>query len=1230
MPEAERASLGEALQGQSAVEVRFTVMADMARRWAAGDPASLDAYLDRWPGLKSDEATYLRLLDYEEVLAAAFGRAAPAVHADSLSARMRQLWASNASGPAPGPQGDGATETPIESESERVLGPVGPGDYLPVVPGFEVRSVLGRGGMGVVYLARQAQPRRLVALKMIRDDIGATPGELERMRVEAEAMAKVQHPNVVQVHAFDVLHGRPLLVLEYLPRGGLDNAWGGRPQDGRAAAELARKLALAVAAAHAAGVVHCDLKPANVLLTEAGEPKVSDFGLAKFGDALALRTGDVVGTPAYMSPEQAAGQVREVGPASDLYALGVVLYEALAGRPPFIGSKAQVFHQVLNTDPVPLRQLVPQVGRDLETICHKCLAKDPRRRYETADALANDLANYLEGKPIDARPVSRPERAAKWARRNKALAALVGLTAAVAVVGTPTFGWLWRSAENSRKQAEIDRTAKGNALDRETAARGQAEVDADQARQVTELLTGIFQASDPLAVFGFGPGLAGGRRTQTVTASELLEAAAERYRDARLDAHPLVRARLLGSIGSSFRSIGQFDRARPLLLTARDILRANAPEDKIELARGEFDLGLLELDRGDFLKAEECLRAAADLQERAGAGEAVVTNTRMYLGWTLAMLGLPEAEPLVRDVAAAWERLDGPTHPRTVVARFGLAALLIDQGRTAEAVAIAQGLIPLLAAQPNEQAKAIGQMMLTFQQAYPAAEGAKHLNPGFAKTLAMKLAVTSYRKCLAHAQQAFPPEHIYLCVIRYSIAATLDAAGDAAAAAEYKATYEAIVRAGSLAHPRAQNLVDDYGGYLARQGQVAEGRRLHEDAFTALSGRFGPNSPLLVKTILGRALFEARWGTPAETARYGEQALTLFKSAARARTRPVAVGLFDLAKQSRWAEHRDLATRLFSEARTLSDELDGPRSSNSCVARIVEADFHLGCGRPQAADDLLGEAESAVSADPSLIAPLEQRLRHRIRGLLESYRGRFGEAEVAMRAAVSIARTLDPAERPTVAEDMDILAGILADQHRYQDAIQLLAGPDRQKLGGCDNLQFIQRLTALRLAAGDSDGYARGMQEASQRTAGSTDASELATVAIAGGLSSDIVGWSPAQLACRLTQATANRQQYQWWSRGLAYAHLRANEPFEAEASIGRITEPRLPIDFALLAISSARMKDFQRAEERSKSLREAMRNGKPNEIQPYSYMGYHWLDRLQTTLLEKELTTCLGDKMQR
>ena len=322
---------------------------------------------------------------------------------------------------------------------------------------FEFLRELGRGGMGVVYEARQVGLNRRVAVKMLLSGVFAGPGIKPRFQAEAEAIARLRHPNIVAIHEVGELAGQPYFAMELMEGPSLAELVRDKPMAPARAARYLRLVAEAIAHAHSAGVLHRDLKPSNVLLDPLDQPRVTDFGLAKQLDAQTelTRTGEVIGSPNYLPPEQISGAV--VGPAGDVYSLGAILYQLLTARPPFgADTVAATLQQALQTEPVPPRQLNSSVPHDLETICLKCLQKEPGRRYATAAALAEDLARFERALPILARPVSAVGRCILWTRRKPALA-LLSLSLAMAVlVGSASVLWQWRGARTSRERMRLN------------------------------------------------------------------------------------------------------------------------------------------------------------------------------------------------------------------------------------------------------------------------------------------------------------------------------------------------------------------------------------------------------------------------------------------------------------------------------------------------------------------------------------------------------------------------------------------------------------------------------------------------------------------------------------------------------------------------------------------------------------------------------------------------------
>ena len=405
---------------------------------------------------------------------------------------------------------------------------------LPEVPGYEILGELGRGGMAVVYQARQLQPNRIVALKMIRAIEHAGPAERIRFQIETEAVARLQHPHIVQLYEAGEVRGQPFFSLEFCEGGTLAQQWTKERPSPRDAAALIETLARAMHYAHLRGVVHRDLKPGNVLLSGPEQvAKITDFGLAKRIDAGARdvsQSGAIMGTASYMAPEQAAGKVHDTGPAADVYGLGALLYECLTDQPPFYAETAlETLQQVLEREPLPPSRRGVRVPRDLETICLKCLNKAPARRYASAEDLASDLRLFLAGEPIRARAVGAAERTWKWARRRPALTALLALVL-LAMLGLSALSVV--------------------ALDRER----KAQREADKARKARDFLVRIFRIKDVQA-------------GNTTTARQIMSEAEQRIPIEFAD-QPELRDELLAAIEDVNRNL---DRTIPaaMILEAR-------------------------------------------------------------------------------------------------------------------------------------------------------------------------------------------------------------------------------------------------------------------------------------------------------------------------------------------------------------------------------------------------------------------------------------------------------------------------------------------------------------------------------------------------------------------------------------------------------------------------------------------------------------------------------------
>jgi WD40 repeat protein len=436
-------------------------------RLKAGEPARVEEYLARFPQLAETPQVIKDLIQTEVRFRR---RLEPDITLAEYRQRFPQFAPELTSAPA---------ATVMDSAPPPAASLAQPVTTL-FPPGHEILGELGRGGMGVVYQARHLALKRLVALKMIRHGEQAGPAELQRFRRDAEALAHLQHPNIVQIHEVGAQQGQPYFSLEFCDGGSLAALLREKPLPPQEAAPLVATLARAMQYAHERGVIHRDLKPANVLLSRKSdirnptsgmrgsdfEPKITDFGLAKkLDDVGQTQTGAIMGTLSYMAPEQAAGRTQEIGPLADVYALGAILYECLTGRPPFQAATAfETIRQVLEDEPVSPAVLQPGTPRELETICLKCLEKQATRRYPSAADLAEDLRRFQAGEPVQARPVGLTGRLVKWVRRRPLVAALLAV-AIVSLLGGSGFAvgfGLW-AQENADRAREAEGEANTNA-----------------------------------------------------------------------------------------------------------------------------------------------------------------------------------------------------------------------------------------------------------------------------------------------------------------------------------------------------------------------------------------------------------------------------------------------------------------------------------------------------------------------------------------------------------------------------------------------------------------------------------------------------------------------------------------------------------------------------------------------------------------------------------------------
>ena len=458
-------------------QILEVLLVDQAERYRLGQGVAAEIYLDAFPTVRDDPDQAVDLVFAEYLLREELGEQPAAEdylgrfpqYAAALRLQVELHRAMGADHETPPTQG-GSSATLFDRRQVEVSTGA---EALPTIPGYEVLEVLGSGGMGVVYRALQTRLHRPVAVKMVHAGARASPAVLARFQVEAQAAARLQHPHIVQIYEVGQHAGFPFLVLELVEGPSLARSLAGTPLPTRQAVELVETLARAIDAAHGQGVVHRDLTPSNILLTADGTPKITDFGLAKIlmgGEGLRTQTGELLGTPSYMAPEQAASRHQAIGAATDVYALGAILYELLTGRPPFKAeSPLETIRQVVADEPVAPSRLRPRLPRDLETICLKCLHKEPAQRYETAAALGEDLRRFRDGRPILARRSGALERAWRWCRRNPGLAAAITTAAAAVVIlaaVSTAMAWIFRDQRNQIGQQRDEIAAQSEQVRR--------------------------------------------------------------------------------------------------------------------------------------------------------------------------------------------------------------------------------------------------------------------------------------------------------------------------------------------------------------------------------------------------------------------------------------------------------------------------------------------------------------------------------------------------------------------------------------------------------------------------------------------------------------------------------------------------------------------------------------------------------------------------------------------
>jgi hypothetical protein len=960
----------------------------------------------------------------------------------------------------------------------------GSGGRILHLAGYEVLGELGRGGMGVVYRARHLKLKHEVALKMILAGGHAGEHELARFQLEAAAVARLRHPAIVHIHEFGDHDGKPFFSLEFVEGGSLAGKLKEGPLAPREAAALAEKLGRAMQHAHEQGIVHRDLKPANVLLTASGEPKIADFGLAKQMDADdgLSKTGSVMGTPSYMAPEQAEGRIHAIGPASDVYALGAILYECLTGQVPFKGTTLrETLDMVSNREATPPRRLAPGVPRDLETVCLRCLEKDPKKRYASAAALADDLGRFLRGEPVAARPVGSVERAWRWCRRNPTVAGLAATVAASLLLGTVVAAAFAVEA-NRRADAERDaraqtekerdakeearRTAEENerkateAADKERQARQAAQKRLGQLARANEILGSVFRDLDPRMTEKEGKPL------QAVLGERLDQAATTL--DAEAIGDPLTVAQLQETLSTSLANLGYPNRAVSLLEQVYRTRTAHQGPDHPDTLAALRSLALVCKNAGQRARAADLLLSLLDgLRARLGPDHPDTLTAMDYLAQTYHDLGdLDRAVPLAEEALRRRKARLGPDHTDTLASLQNLATIYVTAGKPERAVPlfeeVAEKMKALLGPDHPDTLTVLSNLALAHQEAgrpdraVPLGEevldrrkarlGPDH--PDTVKSLSNLAcsyqlsgkpdrAVPLFRDALEKLKARLGPDHPDTLTVMGNLAWVYQEDGKQEAAIPL---YEDLLHRQRTVlgsdDPNTVLSMHNLAWAYRSTGQPGRAIPLSEEALAKRLSRLGPDHPHTLLTM-------SNLGLDYRDAGRSERAVPLFEEVLWRRTATLGedhpdtiTATHNLAWGWQGTGRFDQAVSLYEEALAKRRAKLGPDHPHTLLTEGNLASTHEKAGEPARAEllrrDLLARQQTATGPDSAATA---SALTYLGDNLLRQ--DKCGEAEPVLREALAIREKKLPEAWQTF-HGRSLLGGALLGRKDYAAAEPLL------------------------------------------------------------------------------------------------------------------------------------------------------------------------------------------------
>jgi serine/threonine protein kinase/Tfp pilus assembly protein PilX len=1168
---------------------------------------------------------------------------------------------------------------------------------VPDLPAYAIEGLLGQGGMGIVYRARQKALDRTVALKMIRAGSRADAEDLQRFKTEAEAVARLRHPNIVQIYEVGTHQGRPYFSMEYCAGGSLQTRLAGTPLPPRDAAALVETLARAMAVAHEHHIIHRDLKPGNILLAEVVAQKtedrkqktegkgqrtaiesgrqgprdadptgrisspsavhfplpsvvrITDFGLAKKldADSQQTRTGAVLGTPSYMAPEQARGD-HATSPLVDVYALGAILYEVLTGRPPFKASTSvETIMLVTTQDPVPVRRLQPQVPRDLETICLKCLEKDPARRYPNAAALAEDLRRFQKGEPILARPTGAVERVVKWARRRPAVAVLSLVTVVVALLGLAGVVLSWREAVHQERQAALnaaneteariaaqraEAAARQNAQ-KEQAARLEAEeakaravaaakeavAAAAQRTKVAEFMTGLFETVDPIGLDGYGL-RASNESGQKLTARQLLDRGARQIKTGT-DLDPLTRATLLDTIGHVYRSLSLYDEAEGLLKEALTIRRDLLPADDPLLATSLHHLGWWYYDRGNLPQAEKLYRDALAIRlKRLGPMDPATVATKINLGWLLSIKGdFDQAVTVLKEVLAVRKELYPHKSREVAIAQLGLAAVLLDRGdRSLEVYALVQPALKTLAELEGDASITIA--VAHFQN------GVMAQSRGLDKA-----AVQDFQKTLDAAIPFLGKDHAFVGAILYQMGVSLEALRDfAGAEAAYAKSVEICRKTVSLAHPKSMLPVARLAQLLGRAKRVQEGERLLQEMLDVRRARLDPDDVAIAEALAIYANFQSHFGDASRAGPLYAAAADIFSRNQVFRLEVYYLALVGhgellLNEGAYCAAETSLRTALALEKRQAGDDDERAALRAALAANLLAQDKY------EEAVPWLREAAKAQRAAKNWSA-LAQTYLNLSRA--EATRGELAGAADDAREALRLGRTLVFKQHLRLLPYLEQLANVQACAGKVADARLVqreLWGllRDHSVTNPPYQADCAHKLALLELAGQSHAGFTHYCDDLADLAEGGDEqvtALLLATAVLAPERLADPKHWLAA--AEQLVQRYPDNAAYHDALGALLDAASKHEEAIVALTLAGKKEDGAVAArNAALLARAYVRTGNRQKARQSLDRARQVRKTAGPPAPRP---SAGQWVEAMETDLLLGEVEALLEGRIRR